>query len=137
VAKSGWQSLIINEPDAWANAGKPKTDPVMDRRAKAVKAIDGALASITAGAEPSRMSLYKVKADVARASLRLGRSIVQLTGQDHVVVPAERLGDFYEALKAGVEAGELDAELAAAAGDEVGATVVKKKRRGRLTIKAG
>ncbi|QJR03498.1 hypothetical protein HH800_15720 [Sphingobium yanoikuyae] len=126
MAKSGWQSLIINDADAWKNAGKAKSDPVADRRAKAVASIDGALASIEAGAEPTRMTLYKVKADVARAGLRLGRRTVQLNGQDAVFVPAERLGDFYEALKASVEAGELDAELAAAAGDEA-----PVKRRGR------
>ena len=72
------------------------------------------------------MSLYKVKADVARASLRLGRRTVQLNGQDAVFVPAERLKDFYEALKASVEAGELDTELAAAAGEDA-----PVKRRGR------
>ena len=101
-------------------------DPVTDRRAKAVASIDGALASIEAGAEPTRMALYKVKADVARAGLRLGRRTVQLNGQDAVFVPAERLGDFYSSLKDAVEAGELDAELAAAAGDEA-----PVKRRGR------
>ena len=61
-----------------------------------------------------------------RASLRLGRRTVQLNGQDAVFVPAERLKDFYEALKASVEAGELDTELAAAAGEDA-----PVKRRGR------
>jgi hypothetical protein len=126
MAKTGWQSLIINDSDAWKNAGKAKTDPVADRRAKAVASIDGALASIEAGSEPTRMALYKVKADVARAGLRLGRRTVQLNGQDAVFVPAERIKDFYEALKAAVEAGELDAELATAAGDDA-----PVKRRGR------
>lgn len=126
MAKAGWQSLVISDPGAWANAGKAKADPTADRRAKAVKSIDGALASLEAGAEPTRMSLYKIKADVARATLKLGRTLVKLNDQDYVVVPAERLADFYNALKDAVEAGELDAELAAAAGDEM-----PVKRRGR------
>ena len=126
MAKSGWQSLIIDDENAWKNAGKPKADPIADRRAKAVASIDGALSAIEAGAEPTRMSLYKVKADVARASLRLERRTVQLNGQDAVFVPADRLKDFYEALKASVEAGELDTELAAAAGEDA-----PVKRRGR------
>lgn len=127
MAKTGWQSLVINDENAWKNAGKVKTDPVTDRRAKAVASIDSALAIIESKGEPTRMSLFKIKADVARAGLRLGRRTVQLNGQDAVFVPAERLADFYGSLKDAVEAGELDAELAAAAGEDAPVA----KRRGR------
>ena len=128
MAKTGWQSLIM-DPTDWADAGKIKVDPAVARRAKAVKAIDAVLTTIEAGAPPSKMGLYKIKANLARATLRLGRNTVMLDGAEFAIVPLERVGDFYMSLKDDIEGGKLDAELAAAAGEEL--PVEPVKRRGR------
>lgn len=132
MAKNDWKSLLVADPVAYlAEAKKPKADPVADRRAKAVQAIDGALAQLEANAEPSRMSLYKFEGDMARVTVKVGRNLVLLPRfhpeKKFGLVPKERLKDFYESIKSGIEAGELDAELASAAGDEAPV----KKPRGR------
>lgn len=133
MAKQNWASLLVADPKTYlADLKKPKNDPVQERRAKAVAAIDGALAQLEAGAEPSRMSLYKYldEADgMVRVTVKVGRNLVMLPRFDSEkrfgLVPKERLRDFYEAVKVSVEDGSLDQELAEAAGGEA-----PVKRRG-------
>lgn len=121
MAKSDWKALLVKDPEAaWSSAGKPVVNPAIALRAKAVKSIDGALAQLEGGADAPRQSLWKVKGDMARVTLKVGRNLVSLDGADFAVVPAERAKDFYEMLKASVEAGELDAALATANGSASG-----------------
>ena len=113
-----FSDFLIPDPEAaWKNAGKPLTNPVEDARAKVVKSICGALASLEAGeTEPSR-GLYKIKADLAQVTIKAGRSILPIDGNDRNVLPASKLKAFFEAVKAAVEAGKLDSKITGEAPD--------------------
>ena len=104
-----FSDFLIPDPEsAWKNAGKAQSNPIKDSRAKVVKSIDGALASLETGEKEPKRGLYKIKADLAQVTIRAGRSIVPIEGNDRNVVPATMIKGFFEAVKTAVEAGKLD-----------------------------
>jgi hypothetical protein len=96
---------------AWKSAGKSLANPVDVARAKVVKSIDGALASLEAGEQEPKRGLYKIKADVARVTIRNGRTTLPIDGRDYNVVRADRLKAFFEAVRRAVELGDLDSDI--------------------------
>ena len=107
-----FSDFLAPDPEtAWKLAGKLSTNPVDDARAKVVKSIDGALASLEAGEQEPKRGLYKIKADVARVTIRNGRTTLPIDGRDYNVVRADRLKAFFEAVRRAVEVGDLDADI--------------------------
>ena len=138
--KARWSAYLVDDLQSYEESLKGKgsaADPVVDRRAKAVAAIDGALAQLEASAEPSKMSPYKFAPNgYAIVKVKLGRKLVMLDGfhpeKRYHRIEAKKVDGgavkaFYEAVKVSIEDGSLDAELAEAAGDAAPA----KKRGGR------
>lgn len=103
---------LLDDPvNAWKNAGK--ADSVETIRAKVIEGIDQALKQFAAGEMEPKRGLYKVKADRAQVSIRNGRNLVAINGNEKNVVPVDKLVGFYNAVKEAVSKGELDALLTA------------------------
>lgn len=99
---------------------KVSYDPAKDR-AKFVKRIDATREKFLQ-TEPARGAKdYSVANGVVRYSPTLSGNPVSVGGKTVLHIPSERFGgDFLPKLKAAVEAGELDAEIEAAAnGDKI------------------
>lgn len=122
---AGFLDLIDNK------LGKDFNAPVYDPkkgRAKVVALIDKAAGQHKEGKTPPTRSWKLGNNNSIRFSPRLGSNPLLIAGSEDNFVPAERFQDFLAALKASVEAGELDKEIKAALDGQSDGTTKATKR---------
>lgn len=112
MSKALFSEFIAKDPEtAWKEAGKPKIAPVEAERAKVVAYVDKALAAFEAKETAPARGAFKIKGDMAQVTIKAGRNIVPIAGNERNVVPAEKLVAFLETVKSAAENGQLDSEL--------------------------
>ncbi len=111
--------------------------PVKDRAAVA-KRLDDTRSKFLATEPPRGKKDFSVANNVVEfRPVVPGAGALMLAGSDVSYVPAERFADFLVGLKAAVEAGELDAELEAAHGDQAKTSTTKTPRAPRAPREPG
>lgn len=111
--------------------------PAKDRAAVA-KRLDDTKSKFLATEPPRGKKDFSVANNVVEfRPIVPGAGALMLAGSDVSYVPAERFADFLGGLKAAVEAGELDAELEAAHGDQPKAAKAPRAARAPREPSAG
>lgn len=104
-----FSEFLIKDPEtAWKKAGKPKVDLVAEGRKKLIENIKEAAKQFKAGETAPKRGLYKIKGDLAQVTLKAGRRIIQVEGNDRSVVKADKLADFFDLLIKAAEASTFD-----------------------------
>lgn len=119
----GWMDLVDNKLEKLFNAKPDNEAKVTERRRTGVlTGIDAAIAAHKKGDEKGPRAWYTVKGGVARCTVRSGTKPISLFGKTEYFVPAERVGDFYQQLRADIAKGQHDKDINDAWGERANAT---------------
>ena len=86
-------------------------DPAKARR-PLIRGIDRTLAQFRTGSSGTPTSWYRVKNGVVALTVKVGGNTFDISGVATNHMPVDRFGEFLTAMRAAVDAGEFDAELA-------------------------
>ncbi len=101
-------------------------DPAKARR-PLLRGIDGTLAQFKAGATGTPTNWYKIRNGVVALTVKVGGDTFDINGVATNHMPADRFAEFLGLMRAEVEAGELDAELANHGKGDVEVNIPKRK----------
>ena len=103
--------LIDNPEQAWKQAGKPEVDYGALGREKALAWLKQAQADFKANHETPKRGAYKIKRDIALFTLKVGRNIVPIAGNERNAIARDKFAAFLDTLTKHIEAGAMDPDL--------------------------
>ncbi len=101
-------------------------DPAKARR-PLLRGIDRTLAQFKTGSSGARTGWYQLRNDVVALTVKLGGDTFTINGVATNHLPADRFEEFLKLVRAEVEAGEFDAELADHGKGDVEVNIPKRK----------
>ena len=102
------------------------TDPAKARR-PLIRGIDRTLAQFNSGSTGTPSSWYRLKNGIVALTVKVGDNTFDINGVATNHMPADRFEEFLTAMRAAVDAGEFDAELAHKGEGDAGVHIPKSK----------
>ena len=110
-------------------------DPAKARR-PLVRGIDRTLAQYKSGSAGTATGWYKIRNGVVALTVKVGGDTFDINGAATNHLPADRFEDFLTAMRAAIEAGEFDAELANHGKGDAGVAMRRQRRASTISPEA-
>lgn len=114
IVSRRFAKIVAENPDElWKGVEKSSPDYLAMARDKLKAKIDEAIAQFKAGEASPKRGFYKTKADLVQVTIRAGRKLLVVDGNERNVVRKENVLVFFNEMKAALDDGYFDAALSA------------------------